>query len=64
MPDISSAMGRAKLSGIEVSRAEVLTSTDGGCLMQLVGTMKRNNLRMPVKHVAELLWEGVEKRVS
>jgi L-lactate dehydrogenase complex protein LldE len=61
MPEISSAMGRAKLGGIQATNAEVLTSTDGGCLMQLIGTMKRNNVTMPVKHVAELLWEGVEK---
>jgi L-lactate dehydrogenase complex protein LldE len=66
MPDISSAMGRAKLSGIAATEAEILTSTDGGCLMQLIGVMKRNNLNMPVKHIAELLWEGIEKsqRVS
>jgi L-lactate dehydrogenase complex protein LldE len=61
MPDISSAMGRAKLSGIAATEAEILTSTDGGCLMQLIGVMRRNNLNMPVKHVAELLWEGIEK---
>ncbi len=62
MPDISSAMGRAKLVGIQAAQAEVLTSTDGGCLMQLIGTMKRNNVSLEVKHVAELLWEGIERQ--
>ncbi len=64
MPEISTAMARAKLAGIEASGAEVLTSTDGGCLMQLLGTIQRSTLKIKVQHVVELLWEGVERARS
>ncbi len=71
MADISSAMARSKLAGILATGAEVLTSTDGGCLMQLRGVLhragglsvKHPEVKHPeVKHVAELLWEGLERR--
>jgi L-lactate dehydrogenase complex protein LldE len=61
MPDISSAMATSKLAGIAETGAEVLTSTDGGCLMQLAGAMRRRGVTMRVAHVAELLWEGVTR---
>ncbi|UCH24747.1 MAG: (Fe-S)-binding protein [Trueperaceae bacterium] len=59
MPEISAAMARGKLEGIGASRASVLTSTDAGCLMQLQGSMHRAGLEIPVKHVSELLWQGI-----
>ncbi len=61
MPEISSAMAASKLAGIAETGAEVLTSTDGGCLMQLAGIMRRRGVKMRVAHVAELLWEGVTR---
>lgn len=64
MPEISAAMARAKLSGIEATGAEILTSTDGGCLMQLLGSIQRSELKVKVQHVVELLWEGVERSHS
>lgn len=64
MPHVSSAMARAKHQGISEAGAEVLTSTDGGCLMQLAGTLRRDGLRIRVCHIAELLWEGVERRLK
>lgn len=62
MPEISSAMARAKHQGIALAEASVLTSTDGGCLMQLKGALQREGSPLQVKHVAELLWEGVTRR--
>jgi L-lactate dehydrogenase complex protein LldE len=62
MPEVSAAMARAKLGGIERSRADVLTSADAGCLLQLAGTLSRAGGPAPrVLHLAELLWEGVER---
>jgi L-lactate dehydrogenase complex protein LldE len=61
MPEISSAMARAKHAGIHATRASVLTSTDAGCLMQLAGTLRREGSSLRVTHVAELLWEGVRR---
>ncbi|MDF1523961.1 MAG: (Fe-S)-binding protein [Trueperaceae bacterium] len=62
MPEVSAAMARAKRAGIERSRAEVLTSADAGCLLQLAGSLSRAGRPAPrVLHLAELLWEGVER---
>lgn len=63
MPEISAAMARAKLPGIRATGAAVLTSTDGGCLMQLSGTLRRDTTGpgLEVVHLAELLWRGVER---
>ena len=62
MPEISSAMARAKLEGIDNSQAPILTSTDGGCLLQLEGALRRNGRTVKVQHIAELLWQGVSKQ--
>ena len=61
MPDISAAMARQKVAGIQATGADVLTSTDGGCLMQIKGTLHREGVGVKVQHVAELLWAGVER---
>jgi L-lactate dehydrogenase complex protein LldE len=61
MGDISSAMARAKQGGILATGAAVLTSTDGGCLMQLEGSLRRAGAPIRVRHLAPLLWEGVER---
>lgn len=61
MPGISAAMARQKIAGVAATGAEVLTSTDGGCLMQIKGTLHREKVGIGVQHVAELLWEGVER---
>ena len=67
MPDISAAMARAKFAGIRDTGARTLTSTDGGCLMQLKGAFHREDgsaERVRIKHVVELLWDGVARRAA
>jgi L-lactate dehydrogenase complex protein LldE len=66
MPEVSAAMARAKHDGIRASGAEVLTSADSGCLLQLGGSLRRAaGTGSPpgprVVHLAELLWEGVAR---
>ncbi|MDZ7703515.1 MAG: (Fe-S)-binding protein [Trueperaceae bacterium] len=61
MPDISSAMAKAKIEGVVATEAPVLTSTDAGCLMQLQGTFHREKVDVKIEHVVDLLWKGVEK---
>ena len=66
MPEVSAAMARAKHDGIHASGAEVLTSVDSGCLLQLGGSLRRAGGAGPpagprVVHLAELLWEGVAR---
>jgi L-lactate dehydrogenase complex protein LldE len=59
LPEISAAMARARLAALQASGAEVITSTDAGCLMQLQGALRRQGGSLRVQHVAELLWQGV-----
>jgi L-lactate dehydrogenase complex protein LldE len=66
LPEVSAAMARAKHDGIHASGADVLTSADSGCLLQLDGSLRRAaGVGGPsgprVVHLAELLWEGVAR---
>ena len=42
-----------------VPEVDVVTSSDGGCLMQLTGRAQRRGRAVPFRHVASLLWQGV-----
>jgi L-lactate dehydrogenase complex protein LldE len=59
LPEVSASMARAKQAGIRASGADVLTSVDSGCLLQLGGSLRRAGGGPRVVHLAELLWEGV-----
>jgi L-lactate dehydrogenase complex protein LldE len=54
-PQISTAMVRDKVSCIVETDADVLISTDAGCLMNIGGAMHRNELPVQTMHLAELL---------
>jgi L-lactate dehydrogenase complex protein LldE len=60
LPELSGAMMDRKLSSLETQahQADVLTSTDLGCLMQLGGGLSKQGKPIPVVHIAELLLEG------
>ena len=60
LPDLSGAMMDRKLSSLETDapEADVLTSTDLGCLMQLGGGLSKQGKAIPVVHIAQLLLEG------
>jgi L-lactate dehydrogenase complex protein LldE len=63
MPEVSTAMARAKHAGIFASGAEVLTSCDVGCLLQLGGTLKQQErlagrASPRITHLAQLLHEA------
>jgi L-lactate dehydrogenase complex protein LldE len=57
-------MARAKQGGILATGAAVLTSTDGGCLMQLEGSLRRAGAPIRVQHLVPLLWEGIRRARS
>ena len=54
-PHISVAMAQDKIERIKESGAEVVVANDCGCLMQLVGTMHRQGLKIEVRHLSEIL---------
>ncbi len=55
--DISGQMADKKAAAIQASGAEVVTSCDFGCLMNIEGRLKRLGSDIKVRHIAELLAE-------
>lgn len=58
-PEISVAMADEKLHHAAATGAQVLVSADAACLMHLGGRAQRQGLNLQIKHIAELLAEGV-----
>jgi L-lactate dehydrogenase complex protein LldE len=54
-PQISDAMVSKKVRAISASGADMVVSTDLGCLLQIAGKLKRAGSRMQARHVAEML---------
>jgi len=58
LPELSAGMADRKLDTLPA--VDVVTSTDGGCLLQLSGRAARRGVGPPFRHLASLLWEGVD----
>jgi len=56
MSHLSAAMADRKIDTLP--EVDVLTSADGGCLMQLAGRLRHRGRALPVRHLASLLWEA------
>ncbi len=54
-PELSSAMGRQKISRIEESGARYVVAADVSCLMHLYGLIKHHGSHVETMHLAELL---------
>lgn len=59
LPEVSAAMADRKLDTLPA--VDLVTSTDGGCLLQLSGRAGRRRIGPPFRHLASLLWEGVPR---
>jgi len=55
LPEVSLSMADRKLETLE---AEVLTSTDAGCLLHLSGRLENRGQKVRVAPLATLLWEA------
>jgi L-lactate dehydrogenase complex protein LldE len=53
--DVSGAMLADKLSNIESTRVEYVVSADNSCLMHIGGGLQRENSKIEVIHLAEIL---------
>jgi L-lactate dehydrogenase complex protein LldE len=62
MGHLSSAMVEEKVRHVLETEAEVLVGTDMGCLMNIGGRLARAGQTVRVMHLAELLYEGVQRR--
>lgn len=58
LPEVSVAIADRKLDTLTATDADVLTSADGGCLLQLSGRMAVRGLHTPVVPLASLLWRA------
>jgi L-lactate dehydrogenase complex protein LldE len=56
--DISAAMADQKMDNAIATGAEYIISTDISCLMHVDGYMKKRNVPMQVRHVADILASG------
>lgn len=54
-PDISGAMVKTKVSCIVETGADLVVSTDAGCIMNIAGRGRRDGRKFEVVHLAELL---------
>lgn len=54
-PEISGAMVRDKVDFIEKTGADVVVSTDAGCLMNIEGYLHRRYSKVKAMHLAEIL---------
>lgn len=59
MADISSAMLARKISCIQQARPAVVAVTDVSCLMHMAGGLRRSGSDVQVRHVADVLAEGL-----
>jgi L-lactate dehydrogenase complex protein LldE len=57
-PDVSVAMGRARVTDHERNGAEYITAGDMSCLMHMEGIIRRQGKGLKVIHVAEILYGG------
>ena len=57
LPEVSAAMADRKLDTL--AHMDFVTSTDGGCLMQLRGRAGHRGLQLRFRHLASVLWEAV-----
>jgi len=60
-PDISNAIVTAKTDDLEKTEADIVLGGDLGCLMNIAGKLKRQNSKLQVRHVAEVLAGMTEK---
>ncbi|GAA5334918.1 MULTISPECIES: (Fe-S)-binding protein [Thermus] len=56
LPEVSLAMADRKVATLP--QAEVLTSTDAGCLLHLAGRLAKKGVGLKVAPLATLLWEA------
>ena len=54
-PHISGSILQRKLDCIRKSGADTLVANDAGCLMHMAGGLKRQNVPVQPRHIAEIL---------
>lgn len=58
-PEISGSLVRDKVECIRRSGADVLVCNDGGCALNITGSLHREQVPVLTKHIAEVIAEGL-----
>lgn len=61
MANVSNAMLQTKIKHIEASDANTILTGDASCLTQMNGGLSRKNSTKRVRHVADVLADGIKK---
>ena len=59
LPEISYALADEKAADIISTGADTVTGCDCGCLMNISDALKKRGSTVTVKHIAELIAEGI-----
>ncbi len=59
LPEISMALAEQKADDIMATGADIVTGCDAGCLMNIADGLKKRGSSVKVKHIAELIAEGL-----
>jgi len=59
---LSAAMACDKADAAEATGAALVVSTDGGCLLNVGGTLERRGSPLGAMHIAQFLWERTHAR--
>jgi L-lactate dehydrogenase complex protein LldE len=59
LPEISIALAEEKADKVISTGADTVTGCDAGCLMNIADGLKRRNSAVTVKHIAQLIAEGI-----
>jgi len=64
MPDLSAAMLHKKIERIRASQAATIVTGDVSCMMHINGGLARRGLAPRVRHIAEVLADGLPERTT
>ena len=59
LPEVSMALADEKAKNIAATGADTVTGCDLGCLMNIADALKRRGSGVKVRHIAEVLAEGI-----
>ena len=60
-PTIAAELARRKVESILAAEPDLVVSGNIGCITQLRGELARQNLTLPVRHIAEVLWQVAQE---
>ena len=60
-PHISAAMVKDKIEDIKKTGANCLLGADCGCLLNISGAMKHAGIQKDHQHIAEFIWQRIQK---